>query len=63
MEKAIKIIDMRIEKLQKEYDNIYKARVFNKIEMQMNIEKLRCYSKAINELKIVKHMIEKNNNE
>lgn len=58
MEKAIKIIDMRIEKLQKEYDEIYKARVFNKIEMQMNIEKLRCYSKAINELKIVKHMIE-----
>lgn len=58
METAIKIIDMRIEKLQKEYYNIYKARVFNKIEMQMNIEKLRCYSKAINELKIVKHMIE-----
>lgn len=58
METAIKIIDMRIDKLQKEYDELYKARVSNKIEMQMNIEKLRCYSKAINELKIVKHMIE-----
>ena len=58
METAIKIIDMRIDKLQKEYDELYKAIVSNKIEMQMNIEKLRCYSKAINELKIVKHMIE-----
>lgn len=58
MEKAIKIIDMRIDKLQKEYDELYKAKVSNRIEMQMNIEKLRCYSKAINELKIVKHMIE-----
>lgn len=58
MEKAIKIIDMRIDKLQKEYDELYKAKVSNRIEMQMNIEKLRCYSKAINELKTVKHMIE-----
>ena len=61
MEKAIKIIDMRIDKLQKEYDEIYKVKNSNSIEMQINIERLRCYSKAIIELKIVKNMILQNN--
>lgn len=61
MEKAIKIIDMRIEKLQKEYDEIYKVKNSSSIEMQINLERLRCYSKAILELKIVKNMILQNN--
>ena len=57
MKQAIKIIDMRINKLQEEYDEIYKAKNSSNIEMQMNLERLRCYSKAILELKIVKNMI------
>lgn len=61
METAIKIIDMRIDKLQKEYDEIYKVKNSNSIEMQINIERLRCYSKAIIELKTVKNMILQNN--
>ena len=61
METAIKIIDMRIDKLQKEYDEIYKAKNSSSIEMQINIERLRCYSKDIIELKIVKNMILQNN--
>ena len=61
METAIKIIDMRIDKLQKEYDEIYKVKNSNSIEMQINIERLRCHSKAIIELKIVKNMILQNN--
>ena len=52
---------MRIDKLQKEYDEIYKVKNSNSIEMQINIERLRCYSKAIIELKIVKNMILQNN--
>lgn len=57
MDKVISIIDMRINKLQDDYNKIYKTKNTNSIEMNMNITHLRCLSRAINELKVVKHMI------
>ena len=57
MDKAIKVLNERIELLQKEYDEIYTKRNDSLIELRIEMERLRCLSKAIIELKIVRNMI------
>lgn len=57
MEKAIKVLNERIDILQKEYDEIYTKKNDNLIELRIEMERLRCLSKAIIELKIARNMI------
>lgn len=57
MEEAIKVLNERIDILQKEYDEIYTKRNDNLIELRIEMERLRCLSKAIIELKIARNMI------
>lgn len=57
MEEAIKVLNERIDILQKEYDEIYTKKNDNLIELRIEMERLRCLSKAIIELKIARNMI------
>lgn len=57
MDKAIKVLNERIDILQKEYDEIYTKKNDNLIELRIEMERLRCLSKAIIELKIARNMI------
>ena len=57
MEKAIKVLNERIDILQKEYDETYTKKNDNLIELRIEMERLRCLSKAIIELKIARNMI------
>lgn len=60
MDKAIKVLNERIALLQKEYDEIYTKKNDNLIELRIEMERLRCLSKAIIELKIARNMIKEN---